>query len=158
MKGLLLGHDEIVGPWVTERTDGFWCRENPSSSIGLVDSKEGLIAGVLYEEYNGVNCLMHVAATPGSHWLTREFLWAVFHYPFLQLNCRRVTGPVPASNSLARRFDEHLGFTLEATLKDAHPTGDLLLYVMHKRDCRWLELDKRKGHFYGRQSQKGPSN
>jgi RimJ/RimL family protein N-acetyltransferase len=67
-----------------------------------------------------------------------------FYYPFVQLGCRRITGLVPSVNLAARKFDENLGFVLEATLKDAHPEGDLLVYVMHKGDCRWLSMEKEK--------------
>lgn len=145
MKGLLVKHDHIVGPWVAERTGGMWIAQS-SSTVGLVDDEKGLIAGVIYQDFNGANISMHVAAMPGARWMTREFLWAVFHYPFEQLNCKRVTGLVADTNLAARRFDEHLGFSLEATLKDAHPEGDLLVYAMHKQDCRWLHLNQRGHH------------
>jgi RimJ/RimL family protein N-acetyltransferase len=52
---------------------------------------------------------------------------------------QRITGLVGEGNAAARRFDEHLGFTLETKLTGAHPTGDLLVYVMWKHDCIWLE-------------------
>jgi RimJ/RimL family protein N-acetyltransferase len=142
VKGLLTNHDDIVGPWVVEKTGGFWLAGS-GTTVGLVDDQKGLIAGILYQDYNGANVSMHIAAEPGARWMTREFLWAAFHYPFEQLKCKRVTGLVADTNLVARRFDEHLGFSLEATLKDAHIEGDLLVYVMHKKDCRWLHLNRR---------------
>lgn len=102
---------------------------------------EVLVAGVLYEDFNGANLLMHVAAE-GKYWLDRRYLWFCFWYPFEQLRCKRVTGVVPATNEQAIIFDQHLGFKLEAVLKDAHPTGDLNILVMRKEDCRWLEKPK----------------
>lgn len=107
--------------------------------IGLEQDGE-LIAGVLYEGFTGPNVWMHVAAEPGSHWLTRDFLRTVFHYPFVQLGCQRVSGAVDESNWAARRFDEHLGFTEEARLKGVAPDGgNVLLYVMWKKDCRYVD-------------------
>jgi hypothetical protein len=38
------------------------------------------------------------------------------------------------------RFIEHIGFILEATLKDCAPKGDLLIYTMAKDQCKWLNL------------------
>ena len=109
----------------------------------LFRSSDGeLLAGVLYEDYNGANLLTHIAATTSGHWMTREYLWFIFYYPFVQLNCKRITSIVASSNQKSARFVEHLGFKLEATLKDAHPGGDLLVYVMHKIDCRWLNLKR----------------
>lgn len=141
MRGLLLQHHNVVGPWVAKRCGGSW-QEGRGTTIGLVHRDHGLIAGCLFEDFNGVNINLHIAATPGTPWLTRQFLWACFSYPFEELGAKRITGIVPASNHQARRFDEHLGFVLEATLQDAHPDGDMLLYVMWKQDCRWLSLGK----------------
>jgi RimJ/RimL family protein N-acetyltransferase len=43
----------------------------------------------------------------------------------------------------ARRLDEHLGFTHEATLRGAAPDGgDVLLYVMRREDCRFIDKAK----------------
>jgi hypothetical protein len=151
VRKILIGRDNIVGPWVCRLAGGTWT-PGRGSTIGLLDEDDLLLAGVLYEDFNGANLLMHCAAVSGGQWLNREFLHCCFRYPFQQLGCKRVSGIVPSSNTAARRFDEHLGFKLEATLKDAHPEGDLLVYVMHKQDCRWLHL-KEKG--YGKEQRAG---
>lgn len=105
--------------------------------IGLERDGE-LVAGVVYEGYNGRNVWMHVAGV-GGHWLNRSFLKAAFTYPFVQLGVDRVSGYVNASNAAARRFDEHLGFTQEAVLNGAAPDGgDAIIYVMWKKDCRYV--------------------
>jgi len=106
--------------------------------IGL--KREGeLIAGVLYEGFNGQSVWMHVAAMPGKRWMTRDYLRACFQYPFLQLGVESVFGWVTADNEEAQRFDEHLGFTVDAVLKGAGPHGvDVLLYRMRRDQCRFL--------------------
>ena len=111
-----------------------------SGMKGLGLEKDGeLIAGVIYEGWNGVNVWMHVAAQPGAKWLTRDYLRYCFHYPFVELGCKRVSGYVEASNELARRFDEHLGFRQEAILEGAASDGgDVILYVMRREDCRYV--------------------
>lgn len=107
-------------------------------SLGLERDGE-LVAGVLYEGYNGPNVWMHVAAVPGRRWMNRDYLWYCFHYPFNEMNVQRISGYVNASNEQARRFDEHLGFKVEATLSGAAPDGgDVLIYVMRREDCRFL--------------------
>jgi RimJ/RimL family protein N-acetyltransferase len=109
------------------------------AAIGIEKNGE-LIAGVLYDDFNGANVWMHVAAKPGSRWLTREFLHQAFAYPFIQLGCERVSGWVEASNEQARRFDEHLGFQQEAVLKRAaRDGGDVIVYVMFREDCRFIK-------------------
>lgn len=106
--------------------------------LGLERDDE-LVAGVVYEGFNGKNVWMHVAAEPGAKWMTREYLRYCFHYPFNEMGVQRVTGYVEASNELARRFDEHLGFRQEAVLKGAATDGgDVILYVMWKDECRYV--------------------
>ena len=110
-----------------------------SGMKGLGLERDGeLIAGVLYEGFNGVNCWMHVATTPGKKW-TMEYLRYCFYYPFVEVGLQRVSGAVDASNELARRFDEHLGFRQEAVLHGAAADGgDVILYVMRREDCRYV--------------------
>jgi RimJ/RimL family protein N-acetyltransferase len=73
----------------------------------------------------------------------REYLWFVFYFPFIQLGVTKIIAPVESGNLACRRFIEHIGFILEATLKDCAPKGDLLIYTMRKDQCKWLGL---KGH------------
>lgn len=107
--------------------------------LGLESDGE-LIAGVVYEGYNRFNVWMHVAAEPGGKWLNRSFLRYCYHYPFVELGCKRVSGYVEASNLASRRFCEHLGYAQEAVLSGAASDGgDVILYVMRREDCRYLE-------------------
>jgi hypothetical protein len=114
-------------------------------TLGLEHADDGrLVCGVLYDAPNGVNLWMHVAMEPGAN-LTPRFVRYAFEYPFLELGCERVTGWVEASNTAARRFDEHLGFRVEAVLKGAaSDRGDVLLYVMTRAECRWIRGRRRE--------------
>lgn len=143
MKRILLGFQDDVGRWVCSRTGGQYV-PHTGHTIALVDN-DRVIAGVLFDNYNGASIQMHVAAEPGARWMTRQYLWKCFDYPFRQLQCKLVVGLVAASNHDARRFDEHLGFILKATLEDAHPDGDLLIYGMTKDQCKWLSLGAKYG-------------
>ena len=106
--------------------------------LGLERDGE-LVAGVMFEGFNGRNEWMHVAAIPGARWMTKEYLRYCFHYPFNEMGVDRISGYVNESNEVARRFDEHLGFHEEARLKGAAPDGgDVLLYVMWRDDCRFI--------------------
>ena len=111
-------------------------RAEKMTAIGLRRHGE-LIAGVIYEGFNGRNVWMHVAAIPGARWLVRGYLKACFLYPFTVCGCERVSGYVDDSNEAAKRFDEHLGFKPEARLSGAAADGgDVISYVMWKKDCR----------------------
>lgn len=107
--------------------------------IGLEKDGE-LIAGVLYEGFNGQNVWAHLAGKPGKRWMNRQFLWYGFHYPFNEMGVKRISGYVNASNTEARRLNEHFGYQEEARLKGAAPDGgDVILYVMWRENCRFLE-------------------
>lgn len=137
MKTVIYGQDARVCTWVALRVD----EESfgPGAvSIGLEEHGE-LIAGVVFNMYTGPSISMHVAAIPGRRWMTREFLWRCFAYPFIQLNCNRITGLVRVDNTSAQRFDEHLGFKKEGLIRRACTDGtDMILYGMLKDECRWL--------------------
>lgn len=107
-------------------------------AIGL-DRDGQLVAGVVYEGFNGANIWMHLAAEPGSRWMTRDYLRYCFQYPFNEMGVQRISGYVSASNAQAIRLNEHLGYQREAVLKGAAPDGgDVILYVMRRDDCRFL--------------------
>ena len=108
------------------------------AAIGL--ERDGkLVAGTIYEGYNGHNVWMHVAIPVR---ITPAFLRYCFRYPFIELGCKRVSGYVEASNAKARRFDEHLGFQQEAVLRGAASDGgDVILYRMTREDCRYVAQD-----------------
>lgn len=132
---LVYGQDARVGAWVCERTGGLYSPID-SNTIGL--EKDGkLIAGVVFDQYNGRSIAMHVAGE--GRWCTREFRNAAFGYAFKFLAVAKVIGLVDSSNDRARKLDEHLGFRLEARIADAAPSGDLLLYTMTAAECRHLE-------------------
>jgi len=131
---------DIVGPWVSSKTGGHWCKGR-GTAIGRLKDGE-LVAGVLYEDYTKANIVCHIAGDEG--WATRGFLGLIFDYPYNQLGVERITAPVHSDNVKSRLLMNRLGFTLEATLAKAIPQGDLLLYRMFKSECRFLE-----DRFYG---------
>ena len=98
-----------------------------------------IVAGVLFEGFNGQNIWMHVAGEPGGHWMSRQFVGACFRYPFVALGARRASVHVAASNLASLRLVLSLGFTEEARLTGAaHDGSDLVLMVMWREQCRFL--------------------
>lgn len=141
MKTTIYGQEERIVPWVGQRVDEDRFGED-CVALGLEEDGE-LIAGVVFNWYTGASISMHVAAEPGRRWLNRDFLYRCFAYPFLQLNCNRVTGLVKVNNLDAQRFDEHLGFVKEGVIRQGtDDKTDLILYGMLKSECRWLEIKR----------------
>lgn len=127
---------DYVGGWVCDRVGG--APDKHSTAIGLLGERGELIAGVLFDKFNGRSVCMHVAAEPGARWMTRQYLWMCFDYPFNQMRVRKILGLVDSTNHQARKFDEHLGFIPECSIKDAGKYGDLLIYSMTRLQCRFI--------------------
>ena len=123
--------------WVARRTNEFGSFGDAAQALGW-EKRDALVAGVVYADWNGPNVVCHIASDGSRRWLVREYLWTIFDYPFRQLKVKRITVTVGEGNADSRRFVEHLGFTREATLQRAHPSGDLLVYRMFAENCRWL--------------------
>lgn len=139
---------QFVVDWVAKQTNDFG-NFGAAQGIGLQRWKDGawqLIAGVAYAEFNGPNVVCHIASDGTKLWLNRQYLWTIFDYPFNQLKVDRITVCVGEGNKDSRRFVEHLGFELEAQLSGAHPTGDLMIYMLRKPRCKWLNLHKEYEH------------
>lgn len=137
MGRLIIGSPVVE--WIAARTNEYG---NFGAAQGLGWLKDGeIVAGVAYAEWNGPNVVCHIASDGSKRWLTREFLWTIFDYPFNQLGCKRITVCVGQKNADSNRFVKHLGFELECQLKDAHPTGALNIYRQFREECRWI-----KGH------------
>jgi RimJ/RimL family protein N-acetyltransferase len=126
-----------VVEWIASKTGEFNCF---GTDIGIGWRKNGqIVAGVAYANWNGVNVECHIASDGLKRWLTKQYLWTIFDYPFNQLGVNRITVCVGEGNTDSRRFVEHLGFIIEARLKGAHPTGDILIFCMKRQDCRFIQ-------------------
>lgn len=141
MKRVVTNCEDLFGPWICYELGTDWFNGR-GRVIGLMEDGKGPVAAALFESHNGASILVHLAAT-GRNWMTRDFLWFVCYYPFMQLGVTKVIAPVESTNYRSVRFIEHFGFTLESTLKDAAPNGDLLLFTLRKEDCKWLSLRNR---------------
>ena len=101
-------------------------------AYSAVDAEDNFALVIVLSNFTKTNIDMHTAAQPGRQWATPKSIVqmfnGVFHYVFTSHLVDRVTGLVPADNADARRFDEHLGFTLEGTMREACDGKDLCIY------------------------------
>lgn len=131
---MIVTDKDRIGPWVCERTGGIY---EPSTSTAIGWEIDGeLVAGTLYDQFNGRSICMHVAVEKP---VTKTFTKACFEYPFKQLGVKKIIGLVDSTNESALRFDHHLGFVEEGRIKDAGKHGDLILLTMSRRECRWIQ-------------------
>jgi len=134
----IVNDKERVGEWVASRLGCAW---GAYEAIGIEEDGE-LVGGVVVDNYvPNARCAMHVAGS-NKRWLTRQFLWFVFHYAFVQLNCNVVIALVDADNADALKFDRHLGFEDTCRIEGGAGDCDLIVLTMPRRKCRWLGIRK----------------
>lgn len=121
-----------VGAWMHAQGAAAW-REG-ATCIGC-ERNGHLVAAAMFDFCNGASIFAHIAIT-GRY--SREWLWFICYYPFVQLGCQVVIGLVSSVNEKARRFDEHFGFQLQCAIPQADTDGALLIYTLRKDDCRFL--------------------
>jgi len=101
-------------------------------AMSTVDDHGEFVFVVVLSNFTPTNIDMHTAAVSGATWATPRasirMFNEVFGYAFDTLGALRVTGLVKATNKEARRFDEHLGFKLEGTMRKAFAGDDLCIY------------------------------
>lgn len=134
--GVLFGCDQHVAEWVRRKIPGY-APEARARALGVVRG-EDLVAGVVYERFNGVHLEASIAATH-PRWASRKALAHLFGYPFRQLGCEAISVLVPSSNLQSLNLATKLGFVPEALIKFAAPDGSALIVLKQFRDsCAWI--------------------
>ena len=134
---VLYGADDLVAQWVARHIPGFQASPG-AKALGVFDGKR-IVAGVVFERWNGVHAEVSIAAEPGSRWADRSTLFRLFDYPFRQLDCQALTVVVPQSNLPSLNLATKLGFRPEAIIAfAAHDGGPLIVLKMFREQCRWI--------------------
>lgn len=135
---VLFGADDLVIRWASRAIPGF--TPSPGAkALGVVHKGE-LIAGVIYERFNGVHMEVAITAKHGSPWASRQALKHLFGYPFVQMGCVAISALVPMSNLTSLNLATKLGFEPEAYVKYAAPDGSpMVVLKMFRENCRWID-------------------
>jgi RimJ/RimL family protein N-acetyltransferase len=123
----------LVAEWVSNRAEAD--PRGVTAAIGWV-SDGRLVAGATYEDYTGGSITATIAIENTT--MVRQFLRAIFEYPFRQLNVGKIFAMVAQTNSPSRRLVEKMGFVQETVLKDYYSCEDLIVYSMTAKQCRFL--------------------
>ena len=128
-----------VGRWMHQHGAGQW--RDGATCIGL--ERDGqLVAGTMYDWFNGASIYANIAiAGP----VTREFLWFISYYPFMQLGAKVVLALIAENNQRSKDFVEQFGFSLLTVIPEADSSGSLLLYAIYADQCKWLHIRRHHG-------------
>ena len=116
---------------------------NPLCDIVISRVVNGeLLGGCLYQNYTRRSIGIHVSGFK-PNWISRDLLWICFHYPFVQLGCEYIFGLAPAFNLKALEFNRKMGFTEVTRIEHVFHEGDMVVFRLHRDDCRYLMPRKR---------------
>jgi RimJ/RimL family protein N-acetyltransferase len=131
---LIISYPELVFAFINKYLPMSWV--DGMKGIGLVRTGK-IVAGVVYEGYNTRNIWMHGAVEGGR--VSREFVWAIHYYPFVELGVDRISTMVRDTNDASKRVTARMGYEVEARLRGAADDGsDTLIFVLRRQDCRFL--------------------
>lgn len=134
---VLFGADARVTAWVAERVPGMQISMG-ARGLGVMRGEE-IIAGVVYERWNGVHVEASIAADLSGAWATRSTLFSLFYYPFVTLGCEAISVVVPSTNPESLNLATKLGFEPEAFIRFAAHDGSTLVVMKQFREkCRWI--------------------
>ena len=144
MRYFLDAKDGAVAQWVM---DYFRRRATPPyQAIGAVDADGRLVAGVVFNGFNGANIDITIRAEAP---ITRQGLRLVFGYAFRELQCSRVTARVRRGKAAdrnpmvkgSRPYMKRLGFQLEHCSPCYYGNGradSAYVFRMLREDCPWI--------------------
>jgi RimJ/RimL family protein N-acetyltransferase len=136
---LLFGHDQIIADWVARNIPHMATGFGPATAIGVVDQRDQPMAGVVFHDYQpAYGTIQLSAAAISPRWATKRLVSDILRYPFGQLGVHKVWTATQHENARALKFNEGVGFTREATLRDHFGPG------VHAVICRMLMKDYRR--------------
>lgn len=147
---VLYDADEDVADFVSERIPHMQGARftPPYYAIGVVrDAK--LVGGVVFHNarYSLAGKMIDIemgAAFEASDWCRPSTLRRLFEFPFVTLDCPRMTTITARKNRPARLIDEGLGFKLEGVHPEAiDGKQDAVSYGMLRKNCLWIDPQKR---------------
>lgn len=138
---LIYEGDAAVARWAAERL-GFESF-GPCSSIG-VERNGVIVAAAVFNNFRWPDIEITFVRSD-AHWATPHVVRTILRYPFIQLNCKRITAITEATNHRARGFLCKLGFQQEGYHPDARPSGDAVSFgLLRDAAARWIAEDHGK--------------
>jgi hypothetical protein len=132
---MLVTDINMVLPMVMNRVQGVF----PTQDVVGIGWEQGgtVVAGVVYDHFTGP-CIVASIAVDDPH-MAREFLWAIFDYPFNQLGVGKILANVSADNEASLSMLKRMGFIREAYIEGVFPSGAMIIMSLVRENCVWLE-------------------
>lgn len=135
--------DAALARWVMSRA-GFYRTLHPGEyyAIGVVDSSNKLIAGVMYHSYEeaGTGGKIELSmAADSPKWCQKGIICGLLHYPFVTQKCHIILSRVGLKNKRVRKLAEGIGFKQVGVIKNWPHAEDVVLYSLRREDAlKWF--------------------
>jgi len=131
---LIFDEPERVGCWVADQMKG-GSKWHEYYAMGA-ESNGSVVSGIVFENFNTHNATCHIAVSKPNK-LFLELLDHAYCYAFDTCRLKRLTGLVEADNQKALKLDLHIGFEIEAVMKNAGSSGqDVFIMVLWPENYR----------------------
>lgn len=134
----IIYHDDLLIAFAERLLPGSTFSEL-AHAIGVAGAGGAVLAAVVFDRFTDTDCEISIVsdAIPQA-WVTREFLFHVAAYPFLQLHLARVTCFIDAGNTPALRWAEGNGFVREGKKRHRDSRKEVVMLGLLREECRWL--------------------
>ena len=133
---IIVNQPERCGKWLANKQNVEYAKDESSTYIGL--ERKGKIQVVFM--YNNLiengSVHLHIAIEGQAN---KHIRWYAFHYPFIELNVKKIIAPIQSNNLKCIKFALNAGFICEHIMKNAGSNSDLWLLTMTKEQCRFLK-------------------
>lgn len=137
---MIYGQDRLLATWAADQIGAGGGFSSDVKAIGVeIDGQ--LAAVTLWDYITQYNCVMSVASDGGRRWMTRDYLYRSFFYPFGQLKLRVATCLVAENNANSMRLCKHIGFKEVGRIPYGSGDHDDIVLCMTKDECRWIAPD-----------------
>lgn len=136
MRTVTTENQDYLRAWVCNELQG----EMPTDlqCIGqLIDGELQAVAS--FSHFVGKSCNFSLVGK--GNFMNKDFLWAMFDYPFNRLKLKVILATIEGGNEKSLNLSRKLGFKEVANIADAHKDGDLVIMVLRREDCKWLNLN-----------------
>ena len=127
-----------AGGWIMGQVGGVF-RSEHDHSIATFNECGEILGGFALMGYTTTTMVVHMAGRD-PRWCSRDLLWMLFDYAFVQLRLRKVLATVSTGNPHAIALDLRAGFRIEAIVRDVYDDGHMLILAMDAARCRWLKM------------------
>lgn len=136
MRCVTTENQQELRDWISKELGGK-APESMSCIGQLVDGELKAVSS--YSGFRGSSCNFSLAGK--GNYMSKDFLWAMFDYPFNKLGLKVIIATISGKNDKSLKLSRHLGFTEVANIADAHEDGDLVIMVMRRENCKWLQIN-----------------